>query len=377
MTLSLPLSVKRGAMLLALSCISVSWAWSQPTRNGTRFDPGLTMTEPSPHVGFDHSAMAYLLGQWDVAYTTYPTDSTTHTAQGMARFSYLNRGHGFMEELHVGDVDGQGHEVNTIGFLAINPTQEVWHFGEVNSFSESVAIYDGSLDGDRLVLRNAVRRGGGAVLLMYRMIYTPDGSEALRQTLETSTDYGRTWTPTLTKQYRKRVPSDDFMAAASTYGSPAPDLPEAAREFDFLVGTYAAQQRLTFPNGQTAAFPSTTTAVYALNGHGILEYNWFDLDVNLPDAATSIVRIYNRAMRRWESLYIANRGNALLFFGGIREADRIVLTLFETDTTAPRMPRFIFHDIQEDSYKWFSETSTDRGETFQTNWTIDMTRQQP
>lgn len=377
MMLSLPLSVKRGAMCFVLCCISVSLAWSQPTRNGTRFDPGLTMTEPSPHVSSDHSAMVYLLGQWDVAYTTYPTDTTRHTAQGMARFSYLNRGHGFMEELHVSDFDGDGHEVNTIGFLAINPAQEVWHFGEVNSFTESVAIYDGSLDGERLILQHAVRRGGGALVTLYRMTFTPDGSDAFTQTLETSTDYGTTWTLALTKRYTRRAPSDDFMAAASTYGSPAPGAPEAAREFDFLIGTYAAKQRLTFPNGQIAAFPSTTTAVYALNGHGILEYNWFDIDVNLPDAATSIVRIYNRAMRRWESLYIANRGNALLFFGGVREGERIVLTLFETDTTAPRIPRFIFHDIQEDSYKWFSETSTDRGETFQTNWTIEMTRQQP
>lgn len=363
-----------GALLLLVGGVNEA-VWGQPTRNGKRFDPGLTMTEGSSYAAPEQAAMAYVLGQWDVTYTIYPTDTTQHTASGWSRISYLNRGHGFMEELHVPDFDGAGHELNTIGFLARNTISNQWNYGEVNSFTEGVTLYDGAIDGDHLTLRNAIRRGGSVQLTMYRLTFEKQERDTFTQLLETSADYGATWKPSLKKTYAKRTASDAFMASADTYGTPAPGLPEEAREFDFLIGSYSAQQQLTFPNGQQVNFPSQTTAVYALNGHGILEFGWYDVDTNLPDAATSIVRIYNRAMRRWESLYITNRGSTLLFFGGDKEGDRIILHNFEADAASPSIPRYVFHSIEENSYKWFSEQSTDRGESFQTTWTIDMARQ--
>lgn len=372
--MSINISWSRLSVLLLVVCFVTEAVWSQPTRNGKRFDPGLTMTEGGANAAPDQAAMAYVLGQWDVTYTSYPADTTQHTASGWSRFSYLNRGHGFMEELHVPDFDGAGHELNTIGFLALNTFTNQWNFGEVNSFTEGVTIYDGTVDGNQLVLRNAIRRGGGVQVTMYRMVFEQQGDGAFSQALETSLDYGATWKPHLKKAYTKRAHSDDFMAAADTYGSPAPGLPEEAHEFDFLIGTYTAQQQLTFPNGQQVNFPSITTAVHALNGHAILEFGWYDIDTNLPEAATTIVRIYNRAMRRWESLYIANRGSAMLFFGGDKEGDRIVLHNFESDLASPSISRYVFHSVEENGYKWFSEQSTDRGQTFQTTWTLDMTR---
>jgi len=119
--------------------------------------------------------------------------------------------------------------------------------------------------------------------------------------------------------------------------------------------------------------PTTATASIALGGHGVLEHSWFDLDPSLPDAATSILRLYNRAERRWESLYLTNRGNTLLDFGGAKEGDRIVLHLFDT-RLGDTISRFVFHNIEPDGYRWFAESSTDRGATFATTWTIDMTR---
>ena len=80
-------------------------------------------------------------------------------------------------------------------------------------------------------------------------------------------------------------------------------------------------------------------------------------------------------MRRWESLYMANRGNGALFFGGQDEGDRIVLGLFETNLDFGPMIRFVFHDIQGDEYHWYSESSTDRGQTWTKTWIIDVTRQ--
>lgn len=79
-------------------------------------------------------------------------------------------------------------------------------------------------------------------------------------------------------------------------------------------------------------------------------------------------------MRRWESLYMHNRTNSPLRFGGGKEGDEIVLHYFDTDTGAPNFSYFIFHDIEPDRYSWRADTSTDHGATFSTTWTIEAER---
>lgn len=106
----------------------------------------------------------------------------------------------------------------------------------------------------------------------------------------------------------------------------------------------------------------------------ILDGSWMNVDPNLPDAATTILRIYKRQMRQWESMYTTNRGNGILYFGGVQEGDRIVLHNFDSDTSFSPISYWIFHDIQGDSYSWHAETSRDRGKTFQDTWKIEATR---
>jgi hypothetical protein len=130
---------------------------------------------------------------------------------------------------------------------------------------------------------------------------------------------------------------------------------------------------LTFPNGQRAQWPANATAVYALNGSAVLEFNWFDLDPNLPDAATTILRLYNRGMRRWENLYMTNRSQSVLLFGSVQEGDEIVLHSFEAGASGT-MSRWVFHGIEKDAYQWYGASSTDRGENWNTTWTIDFAR---
>lgn len=346
----------------------------QNLRDGKIFDPGYAMQTRSKGAHGELDKMAFLIGQWDVISKLFVNDSISHTAKGYAHVTYMNRGHAIMERFHCPDFDGKGNELNTMAFLTFSSTQKVWGLGEANSFTESITMLNGDFEGEHLVLHNAVRRLGGMILTYYRATYKKVSSDNIEFILETSTDADKSWKPAFIKSYRKRKESEQFMAAASELGSFAPGLPDEARQFDFLIGVYDAPQDLTFPNGQNVKFPSVTTAVYTLNGHAILEFGWYDVDPNLPDAATSIIRIYNRAMRRWESLYMTNRGNSLLYFGGRKEGDRIVLNLFETHTADPNMSRFVFHSVQKDSYQWFAESSQDRGKTFKKTWIIEATR---
>lgn len=348
---------------------------AQSLRDGTFFKPGIatpTRSNGAPEV---LDRMSYLLGQWDVDITTYPTDSTSVTQPAQAVVTYMNRGHAFMERLHTPDFDGDGHELNMITMLTFAPGADQWAMGVVDSYTESVTMYNGDFEGDDLTLHNALRQGGSVPMTYYRAQFTQQDDDHFMLDIQTSPDGKTGWMPMQQKAYARRTPSDDFLMGSSDFGTPAPDLPEEAHQFDFLVGIWDSQNALTFPNGQTAQWPATTTGGYVLNGHAIMEYNWFDLDPNLPDAATTMVRIYNQAMRRWETLYTANRGNGLLYFGGRQEGDQIVLHNFVTNRTGA-FSRYVFHNIQPDSYDWYGEFSTDRGATFTRNWIINVTRQQ-
>ena len=350
---------------------------AQPLRDGRIFDNGATLSGPSSSAPEELSRMNSYLGQWDVRIKTATSDTTYHTATGVVRVTPMNRGHAIMERLHCPDFNGRGDELNTISFLVFNQVIRLWNLGVASSFSENITIFDGTGDGPDLLLTNAIRRNGSTVVTQYRLTFDFLSSDSLLLVLKTSDDGGATWRLHQEKAYFRRVPDSSFMAGGDTFGSPAPDRPDEAREFDFLIGEWTAQQEITLPSGQVARFPSNPSAVHLLNGHAILEHDWYDIDPDLPEAATSIVRIYNRAMRRWECMYLTNRFNSILYFGGRREGDRIVLTLFETDSGESTSSYFIFHDVEKDRYRWHAQLSRDRGRTFDTTWTIDTRRRTP
>lgn len=359
--------LRRSAPLLLAACVAVP---APAQTDGRLHDSGRGLAERSPRADARLDALRPVLGTWDVAVTTFPTDSTTHRAAGQAEITYMNRGYAYQERRVVPDA-APGRTDHALSFLVFTPGPDRWALGEGRSETEHIEVYDGALDGETLTLRTAVRRQGGTRLTHERVRYALAG-DAFTVTVETSTDDGATWTPRETRAYTRRADAPALDVRADD-GVPAPGLPAEARQFDFLLGVWDAQHEITRPGAPPIAFPTTATASLALGGHGIVEHSWFDLDPSLPDAATTILRLYNRAERRWESLYLANRGNALLDFGGAWEGDRMVLHSFDTRLT-DTISRYVFHAIEPDHYLWFAESSTDRGATFATTWTIDVTR---
>jgi hypothetical protein len=182
------------------------------------------------------------------------------------------------------------------------------------------------------------------------------------------------WEKIVERIYKRKEEITGFLTSKNDYGRPAEDRPEEAAQFDFLIGEWTAYQQIQLSPDRWAKFPSNATGVYALNGHAVMEFNWYDIDPGLPEAATTIIRIYNRAMRRWECMYLTNRFNRILYFGGVKEEDKIVLTLFETDNSESPINYYIFYDFEEESYQWHALTSTDHGNTFNETWTINTIR---
>lgn len=342
-------------------------------RHGKRFDPGTTMIQRAPGAPEELDRLAGYRGQWDVSYKVIADDGGEKTAGCLAAVTYVNRGHGFSELLHCPAGSELGHELDTLTFVVFNPGTGLWVRGEVDAYREMIAMAQGGFEGNALVLADARRRGGGVRLFHERHSYRGFGSgDRLEIVTEESSDGGATWKRTLVKSYTRRLPTEEFLAPGSEFGEPSPERAAETAEFDFLIGRWNSTHDLTMPTGQQARWQSNSTAVHVLNGRAIMEFDWYDVDPSLPDAATTIVRLYNRAMRRWESLYVPNRGHGMLHFGGKREGDTIVLHLFGTG--GPAASRFVFYNVAENSYDWYSDQSTDYGATATKNWVIRVER---
>ncbi|MGH1364301.1 MAG: DUF1579 family protein [Calditrichia bacterium] len=342
------------------------------SRDGKLFDPAVSMTERSSGAPEQIELLLPWIGNWSVELKTMPNDTTTITRTGAATFTLMNRGHAFMERFHCADFNGKGNELNTASMIVFNPSQQKWGLGIVNSYTESVSLYDGKMDGKKLIFRTAVRGIGGLTLTYYLAEIDLSQKDKMYMSLKVSRDHQQSWQTVTERRYSRSKTAAAELTTRSDYGQPAPDLPEEAREFDFLLGEATANHDITLPNGQQAKFPVNATAVHTMNGHAIMEFNWFDVDPSLPDAATTIIRIYNRTMRRWENLFANNRGNGLLFFGGVKEGNDLVLTLFDTNNSNAPFSYFVFHSIEEKTYKWYAKTSWDRGKTFRKTWLIDV-----
>lgn len=365
------MSVRHVVLLLTLVG-AFGGVCSADGRAGKLYDPGIEMTARAPAAPAELDEVAYLVGNWDVSLELTNASGETHRTSGVAAISYMNRGHAIMERLFVDAFDGDENDAHEIRFLAFNHGAKVWNLGEASSYSESARAMHGELAGGVLALYDAERPRGGPSLVLHRTSFHRGDSEGFVVVQEVSGDLGATFETRARRTYRKRAGLAPALALTRDGGSPAAGRPEGADGFDFLVGTFATSQWLLF-GGREVSFPTNASAVYALGGHAILEFNWFDLDPNLPDAATTVLRIYNRAERQWESLFLTNRFNSILHFGGRQEGDRIVLTTYDVDSTAT-LSRFVFHEIEDDGYRWFAESSTDRGKNFKKTWTIDATR---
>ncbi len=342
------------------------------TRDGKLFDPGTQMTEPSEKAPKDIAKMADFLGDWDVTLERFPEGKDAVRSAGKARVTFMNRGHNIMERARFADFDGQGTALATMSFLSVDIAGN-WAYGEANSFTQAVTLASGDFEGKNLVLHDARRPGGALTLLLIRRTLAPAKNGGFTLTSEASKDFGETWRTTETRTYMARETQDGFFPVRDDTGLPAPGRSPEATQFDFLLGEFKSHNWLLLGQ-QALRWPDHSTAVYALDGHAVMEFGWNDFDPSLPDAATTILRIYNEAQRRWETLYLPNRGNAPLHFGGVQEGDQIVLHTFGAINDGSQMPQWIFYDVQPDAYRWKALVSNNRGEDYGLGWAIDFQR---
>lgn len=346
-------------------------------RDGQIFDEGFEMTQESASASPQLKEFRYLIGIWDVNINTTIDDTTVINSKGFSRISYMNRGHSIFESFSAKDFNGRGDELNTIFFIAYNNSYNQWNLGIADSYKENISIFNGTNSGRDLLLKNSLRRNGGVLIYNYKLEIKHTDNNSFSLIISESSDFLPAWKIIVERTYTRREEITRLLIEKNIYGQPAPERPAEAAQFDFLIGEWTAYQQIQLAPEQWAKFPSSSTAVYVLNGHAVMEYNWYDVDPGLPDAAATIVRIYNSAMRRWECMYLTNRSNSILYFGGVMEGEKIVLNLFEIDNSSSSISYFTFYDIKEDSYQWHAQVSSDRGKSFEKTWTINSVRKIP
>lgn len=350
-------------LMIGLLSLAVSPALAGA--DGQLHDPGLSMTRRAAGAPEALDRVAGLVGSWDLREVA--ADGTART--GGAEISWMNRGHGLLVRTYLAPA-GDEPAVHGLALLVVDKAG-IWTWGEATSETLAVRVMSNpSTPEVGLVLHGVARPGGSSAVELSRRTLTTDGAD-FQLADEVSTDFGSTWQGAGEMAFTRRTSPLAELVPGAGIGRAAEERLPAAAAFDFLLGDHTATHWL-LAGGREVRFQSRTTAVYALGGHAILEFDSYDVDPSLPDAATTVLRVYNPAQERWESLYVTNRFNQLLWFGGTQRGDEIVLTRFEVDaTSAPG--RFVFHDIRgPGQYRWYADSSADGGRTFNKTWTIDV-----
>lgn len=146
--------------------------------------------------------------------------------------------------------------------------------------------------------------------------------------------------------------------------------------FDFLVGTWdSVQRRLVKPltgSDEWYEFAGTTRCYSMFGGAANVD------EVSFPEKGFNglSVRLLNPETDEW-SIYWANSRNGILALPPVvgKFVDGVGEFFSEEDFEGrPIVVRYRWSDITETSARWTQAFSTDKGETWETNWEAEFTR---
>lgn len=150
-------------------------------------------------------------------------------------------------------------------------------------------------------------------------------------------------------------------------------------DFDFLVGSWRVRNRRLKERlkgcSEWEEFESTCRARSILGGLGNMDEFTLERASGRVEAIT--VRLYNTASREWSIYWAASNGNGRLdvpMVGGF-EGPRGEFFSQELFQGRHIFNRFIWTVQSPDACRWEQAHSADGGKTWETNWTMEFTRQ--
>ena len=149
-------------------------------------------------------------------------------------------------------------------------------------------------------------------------------------------------------------------------------------DFDFFLGSWIVRHRRLKErlSGCTewVEFDGTSEAREVLGGFGNIDDNYLDLPTGPYRAVT--LRSFDTAKKQWAIWWLDGRSPWSLDTPVVGAFSGGVGTFYADDTlneTSIRV-RFIWTLPASDQPRWEQAFSTDRGATWETNWTMEFTR---
>jgi len=150
------------------------------------------------------------------------------------------------------------------------------------------------------------------------------------------------------------------------------------RDFDFLMGAWRVFHRRLKARlaGSTTweEFDGTCAARKILGAQGNIDDNVINIPGGTYRAAT--MRAFDPAMRRWAIWWLDARSPRSLDAPVVGAFEDGVGTFYAEDNLGdlPIRVRFLWTRISSASPRWEQAFSPDAGATWETNWTMDFTR---
>jgi hypothetical protein len=158
----------------------------------------------------------------------------------------------------------------------------------------------------------------------------------------------------------------------------APD-PHAPTDFDFFMGSWKVRharlkERLVGCT-EWEHFAGTCVAHQTLGGFGNIDDNVLELPSGTYRAVT--IRSFNDKPRTWSIWWLDGRNPGSLDVPVVGRFDNGVGTFIANDTLhdKPIQVRFVWTVPHPNTPRWEQAFSPDGGNTWETNWIMDFTRQ--
>lgn len=154
------------------------------------------------------------------------------------------------------------------------------------------------------------------------------------------------------------------LSIAATHAAQSADL------FDFWVGDW----NVSWKNADGTSGKARNRVVKILGGT-VLEEN-FEQDAAEPPPLLHgrSLSVLHKASGTWKQAWADNQGGFFAFSASVEGDKRIFATDFRTDGDKQRAQRMVFYAIQQDSFTWDWEGTSDGGRSWALLWRLDYRR---
>ncbi len=173
------------------------------------------------------------------------------------------------------------------------------------------------------------------------------------------------------------VPKETSLAEYSKIADGGPGDLSGVHDFDFLFGAWRVHHRIQRPagTGQWVEFDGTCTEAPLMGGAGNVEEHTFERPTGVTYGVA--VRAYDPQTAEWAIWWIDSRAPHNPMDPPMKGRFKNGVGTFFSESTLDGKPiqvRFIWKNTGSSTARWEQAYSSDGGQTWQTNWSMEFKR---